>query len=255
MKNALSPPPTNVNIRGSSSVISDVTPAVDMQQQVHPNVRRSERLLSCSRRINTATAATSAASVVSDNLASSSVSSNSTSDNEEDHFNNIIERLNQLDLEDADGGSSDVEGEESEIFDSAYLRAMMERSNEEGGMHVEEISTGDIAFVLAEDGVLEENHTVDLEDKVHKAPDDWIPPDKKEEGDNEPDFEDVDNPGNWSNFIFRPVYKKEGRGKDAKYTYIKHELPTGCTPVPMNSNGKRVVNGWEFFIKDGSQKS
>ncbi len=43
---------------------------------------------------------------------------------------------------------------------------------------------------------------------VHEAPKDWSdpPPDKSR---NEPEFKLVDNPGNWSSFSYRPVFKKE----------------------------------------------
>ena len=169
---------------------------------------------------------------------------------EEDEFNTLIDQMEKAELEeDADGGNSDIEGEEAEIFEESYVRAMIDRnSHKDSEIHVEEINSGDIAFVLADKGVLPEDDQVDLLEKVHTVPDDWTVPVKKEEGDAEPDFEALDNPGNWNSYIFRPVYKKIGKGKDAKYKYIKHELPTGCTPVPMK-NGKREVNGWNFFYR------
>ena len=62
----------------------------------------------------------------------------------------------------------------------------------------------------------------------------------------EPDFSDVDNPGGWPEFIFRPVFNRN------KYTH--HSLPTGAIPVPKNKDGRRIINGWEFFYNgyDGS---
>ena len=50
---------------------------------------------------------------------------------------------------------------------------------------------------------------VNLEDcppgwQPRSAPDDWTPPDKTF---GEPDFKDVDNPGKWSEFTYRPKYK------------------------------------------------
>ena len=28
---------------------------------------------------------------------------------------------------------------------------------------------------------------------------------------------------------------------------MRHELPTGCSPVPLNKDRKRINNGWQFF--------
>ena len=86
---------------------------------------------------------------------------------------------------------------------------MVERNNNEGGLQIDEINSGEIAFVIAEDGVMEGVEDVNLLEQItSKVPDDWSIPVKKEADDIEPDFEDVDNPGKWNSFIFRPVYKK-----------------------------------------------
>jgi hypothetical protein len=71
-------------------------------------------------------------------------------------------------------------------------------------------------------------------------PDDWTrTAPKVDKG--EPPFEEVDNPGNWSDFVFRPKFDRK---KGLKYLY--HCLPTGATVVPKNENGKRMVGEWEF---------
>ena len=90
------------------------------------------------------------------------------------------------------------------------------------------------------------NHASIL-DKVQKAPEDWEPPVKRDN--TQPDFGNLDNPGEGSDFIFRPCYTKTGRGTTAQYKYVRHELPTGCTPVPKNTEGERVANGWNFYYK------
>jgi hypothetical protein len=60
----------------------------------------------------------------------------------------------------------------------------------------------------------------------------------------EPRFEDVDNPGKWSNFTFRPMFEPRG-GK-----YMCHSMPAGAVPVPRNAvTGKREVGGYEFFYQ------
>lgn len=55
----------------------------------------------------------------------------------------------------------------------------------------------------------------------------------------EPSFDAVDNPGNWSDYLYRPKFKKGGQ-------YLGHFLPAGAQPIPANKDGKRVSNGWEF---------
>ncbi len=71
-------------------------------------------------------------------------------------------------------------------------------------------------------------------------PHDWNPTINVNRG--EPRFEDVDNPGEWSNFTFRPMFEPKG-GK-----YICHSMPAGAVPVPINAKtGKREVGGYEFF--------
>jgi hypothetical protein len=60
----------------------------------------------------------------------------------------------------------------------------------------------------------------------------------------EPRFEDVNNPGKWSNFTFRPVFEPRGE------KYIYHSMPAGAVPVLMNAKtGKREVGGYEFFYQ------
>jgi len=44
--------------------------------------------------------------------------------------------------------------------------------------------------------------------KIHCIPEDWIDP-PHNVSKNEPPFASVDNPGDWSSFSFRPVFKKE----------------------------------------------
>ena len=87
--------------------------------------------------------------------------------------------------------------------------------------------------------------------KIHCVPNDWEDPAPDTER-NEPPFELVDNPGNWSSYSFRPVFKKEGGSRTAIYKH--HCLPTGCIPVEKNEDGRRIVDGWEFFYNGWSSK-
>jgi hypothetical protein len=80
------------------------------------------------------------------------------------------------------------------------------------------------------------------------------PPDFKPKAPNlskgEPSFPNVDNPGNWSEYTFRPEFAKKDKG--GKYTL--HSLPTGAVPVPIK-DGKREAGGWEFHYKGWKQDS
>ena len=73
--------------------------------------------------------------------------------------------------------------------------------------------------------------------KPPSAPDDFAPdPPKRNKG--EPTtFDTVDNPGQWSQFTYRPKFGGDRGCGD----YLYHCLPTGITPVPANANGKRIV--------------
>ena len=81
------------------------------------------------------------------------------------------------------------------------------------------------------------------------APDDWTPDAVKVQK-KEPNvaFETIDNPGGWSQFVYRPKFGGKGGHGD----YVDHQLPTGATPVP-EANGRRTAGGFEFFYK-GWQK-
>jgi hypothetical protein len=75
------------------------------------------------------------------------------------------------------------------------------------------------------------------------------PPDFKPKAPNpakgEPSFPNVDNPGNWSEYTFRPEFAKKDKGGN----YTCHSLPTGAVPVPVANDGKREAAGWEFHYK------
>jgi len=74
-------------------------------------------------------------------------------------------------------------------------------------------------------------------------PEDWKPNPKKLNK-NEPDvpFDAIDNPGSWSECVFRPKFA----GKGGHGNYVCHQLPTGATPVP-ETNGRRKVGDFDFF--------
>jgi hypothetical protein len=80
------------------------------------------------------------------------------------------------------------------------------------------------------------------------APADWTPTVNTNKG--EPLFKDVDNPGGWSSYTFRPMFEPRG-GK-----YICHAMPAGTVPVPINAvMGKRGEGGYEFFYQGWTQEN
>jgi hypothetical protein len=80
------------------------------------------------------------------------------------------------------------------------------------------------------------------------APDDWSPTINTNKG--KPLFQDMDNPGGWSSYTFRPMFEPRG-GK-----YICHAMPAGAVPVPINTvMGKREEGGYEFFYQRWKQEN
>lgn len=77
--------------------------------------------------------------------------------------------------------------------------------------------------------------------KLPTAPEGWKPnvPNEKL---GEPPYAEVDNPGGWEQFTYRPVFKTIKKKKE----YAYHALPTGVTPVPPDEIGDRKAGGWTF---------
>ena len=162
-----------------------------------------------------------------------------------------ISTLEREEENDADGGDSDLEGVEVDAFQQSFLTAKLDRQQNEDGFHVKELEGGDmINFLLSKTDAQNLEGEDDILKKVPKAPDNWVRPAKRTQ--DEPDFSEVDNPGGWSEFIFRPVYQRVAGSNNKKY--LRHELPTGCSPVPINEDGKRMENGWEFFYSGWRSK-
>jgi hypothetical protein len=77
---------------------------------------------------------------------------------------------------------------------------------------------------------------------------DWNPTVNRNKG--EPLFEDVDNPGSWTLYTFRPMFEPRG-GK-----YICHAMPAGAVPVPINAVArKREEEGYEFLYQGWKQEN
>ena len=68
------------------------------------------------------------------------------------------------------------------------------------------------------------------------------------------DFDGIDNPGGWSNYIYTPKYTKPPKpGLPGKYLY--HGLPSGATPVPGEGTVRSYM-GWDFHydLWDGASR-
>ena len=137
--------------------------------------------------------------------------------------------------EEGDGGLSDVEG--GEVDDHYFATAHdddEEIQMDERGEELEqfEMLLFDINFHC-----------------IPGAPKGWQPPQPPDTWQgynpkaNAPlTFEEVDNPGQWNSFCYRPRYATRGNKE-----YLGHWTPCGAKVVPPNEDGRRVVNGWEFF--------
>ena len=148
-----------------------------------------------------------------------------------------------------DGGDSDVEGPMSLMHsDAARAKTVLSTSGLVVDSDEDEIdnegvpSEGPVADAASVTG------SVSLS-SLPGAPKHWMPPkpsdnwvsysisDKKF---NAPDEGDIDNPGNWHLFSFRPKY-------DDKKKYVAHVTPGGAQVLPPNNIGQRVKDGWQFF--------
>ena len=135
--------------------------------------------------------------------------------------------------EKGNGGDSDEEGEECMLHSVAAVNLINSRFNLEATV-----------ARLAESADLDAD-----EDGIEGSPDGWQPPGApidwagyipKGVDENEPvTFKEVDNPGKWSDFTFRPKYK------DGKY--LGHFTPSGAQVVPENGEGKRIQGAYQFY--------
>ena len=176
----------------------------------------------------------------------------------------IIEELKGEDQAGGDGGDSDIDGVEVELHDTITgadkdantddvelenaAVGPVEIKTETVKAMIDLTSTGgrQVLGAIALDGSTvtassEEQRKKYADVKIHRQPDDWKPPQTKT-AKGEPEFSQVDNPGNWPEYCFGPKFST--RGSSGKYT--AHKMPTGATPVPPGADGKRKQGPWEF---------
>jgi hypothetical protein len=153
-----------------------------------------------------------------------------------------------------DDGTSDAEGEGYKCIVS-FKDGMKEVELKHLCCDASEIESG--VEVDDNDGFVCEVKDESVQSMLYRAlpgwsppygPDDWDPTIDRNKG--EPLFEDVDNPGGWSSYTFRPIFEPRG-GK-----YICHAMPAGAVPVPINAvMGKREEGGHEFFYQGWKQEN
>lgn len=106
----------------------------------------------------------------------------------------------------------------------------------ESGVFLDE--TVDVETLKGGERVEYDRHSTLL--SINKVPEDWQPKPYKE---GTPAFLEVDNPGGWDEYCFRPKYS----GKRGSGDYVQHQLPTEVTPVAADpTTGCRMVDGWQF---------
>lgn len=151
-----------------------------------------------------------------------------------------------------DGGDSDIEGDEFQLHDFHSICGGDERSDDDSHVVTESKFDGskfgailkltangstEVIGDVASDGSDAANNPYNV--SIPSPSSDWVPPPVKTEK-GEPQFSEVDNPGKWSRFIFKPKFKKDGQ-------YLSHQLPTGAMPVPVGPDGKRRCGNWQFY--------
>ncbi len=183
-------------------------------------------------------------------------------ENEDTHAILVAKEIAQ-DTEGGDGGDSDEEGDEFELHGAAedeeelklektgVSAFAVEKGTPKGILDV----TNSVGDILGNVTLLDTDLTNEVGfanmDMSHvsipRVPSDYVAPLVRPERE-EPNFEDVDNPGEWPRYCFQPKFLS--RSKNSKYT--RHVLPTGAMPVPKNKLGQRKVGDWEFFYKGWS---
>jgi hypothetical protein len=125
----------------------------------------------------------------------------------------LTSRFEAINLEDVaeeakekgDGGDSDDEADDFLEHDAAMVEATLERQ-EEGTEDEDVIDDGDRNSVVLQRGP---GPASLINMNVPGTPVDWTAPQRKEDK-GQPNFADVDNPGDWSEYTFRPEFEKTG---------------------------------------------
>ena len=221
----------------------------------NPNLRpRSSSLQTAPTEVSTNPCERSVVSALTPlNSPSAANSSQASIPHDAVEYNEIVHAENLRDMNGGDGGDSDVEGDEAHLHGSGvepHPEEVVEfevdgRGKTKGFVDLTNSTGGVMGSVILTEGNVTNVEMTNLmrgrDVKIAKPPDDWFVPVAKEAR-GEPKFEDVDNPGSWPQYCYRPVF--DGRSRNSKY--VRHALPTGAMPLPKNDEGIRKINDWEF---------
>jgi hypothetical protein len=172
----------------------------------------------------------------------------------EDALPPVVNAVVDDDSTDRDGGDSDDEGEMSSLHVIAVAQRMI-NDNEcnqvdslEDAERIILSSIDDAEYKIDDDiGVPSGEGTVTA--VIPGSPDTWVPPQPpptftgyvpKHDA---PSEDDIDNPAQWSMYTFTATFDKKNK-------YLYHTTPSNARVVPMNTSGKREVNGWEFHYQN-----
>jgi hypothetical protein len=153
-----------------------------------------------------------------------------------------------------DGRTSDAEGDGYKCVHS-FKDGMKEMELEHLCFNANKIESG--VDVDDNDAFVCEVMDASVQSRLYGAPPGWSPPSAPIDAiprvnttKGEPLFEDVNNPGGWSKYTFRPTFEPRG----GKYTC--DAMPAGAVPVPINAvMGKREEGGYEFFYQGWKQEN
>ena len=190
-------------------------------------------------------------------------------DDEDYSDDDIFEQEKVKDVNGGDGGDSDEEGDECLIHKDGCLNIEKEVEKEvnhdhngnepsfesfafgrkKGYVDLTNLSGGKLGDIIFAEGDVSnveiEKDLAGKDVKIQQPPKDYVPPRAQRERGGEPNFIDIDNPGEWPQYCYRPVFNNQ----DETSKYKHHCLPSGAMPVPENEDGERNVNGWEFHYK------
>ena len=179
------------------------------------------------------------------------VSSRSLDNVEDEHYDylpnymlQIGHRADRINLDDVTEEAGETgAGGDSDDEDDGFLEcdeAMRDAIDEEAGNAQEDEDA------VADDDrhslVLKQGYAPEI--NIPSTPDDWVAAAPKTTKGEPASFIDVDNPGGWCNFSFRPEFDTKQAG-----TYKHPSQSTGVTPVPLNQEGHRKIGGWNFEYK------
>jgi hypothetical protein len=157
--------------------------------------------------------------------------------------------MNDVLEEEAEHGDSDSIADaielaelEEALDESIRDRLLILIKNE--GSEEEEVSDCNRNHIILKKGL-------DKEVSMPSVPDDWMPPVAKAEK-GEPLFESVDSPGEWPQFTYRPKFLKN---KNQELCSPFSSYWGGARPVPVDPQGKRVVDEWELHYQKWNQHS